>query len=181
MALHRAMESPSWTRRKRLLVIGLPIFAVLLVAGVAIAAILLRAPILGGGTAGKLTLAWEAPANPTVTGPCTASMSSDKKLTVNFSNVVAGDSCSITGLKVDYAITRDVRVNAPKFVTAPGIAMTFSQSSGIQEGQVLTASPTGNMVAVPVALDLTFSEGLVVGQTYTADADAGITATEVAP
>ena len=186
MANHRVLPDtclggeprPRWSRRKRFLVLGLPILTVLLVAGVAIAAILLRAPITGGGTAGQLTLSWGT-APSVMSGPCTTSMSADKKLTINFTNVVAGDSCKITGATVEYTLTRDMVVNPPKYISAPGITLKFASTSVLQEGLVLAGD--GNPGSKRVDLDLTFGPGLVLGQTYTADTDAGITVSEVAP
>lgn len=169
MAQHAA---PRTTSRRRVLVVVGIVLASLLLAGVALAAFLLRAPITGGGTTGKATLAWSGSAS-VQQGPCTVAQE-DGAVRIQFADVFPGDQCVITG-KVTYALSRPARVQAPVFVQAPGVSLTFGSGSHLHTGDVIQGDATPM-----VQLVLTFGPELESGRTLTADTSAGITAVDVA-
>lgn len=166
MAQHAA---PRHSSRRKFLLVAVPVLSVLLLAGVAVAAFLLRAPITGGGTTGQVTLAWSGTA--TANGACTA-VREGEAVRISFDSVLPGDSCKVNGA-VDYTATKPIKVQAPTFITAPGVSVAFTPNSGIQTGDVLTGHRTP-----AVELMITFGPGLVPGQTLAADATAGITAVD---
>lgn len=165
-------------RHRRRVVIGGAVAVVLLVAGVAVAALLARAPITGGGSAGSVSLGWAPNPAPTVakTGSVnvTAGLetpNSGAPLRIDFTNALPGDTFTVTGTVIVNS-SAVLTVNAPKFVNSADVVTTFDTGSELTTGATI---PTGQRSYI-VKIKVTFAATLAPGTSLPAAADAGVTA-----
>jgi len=163
-------------RRHKKLTATLAAGTILTLAGVAIALLLLRAPVAGGGTVVTATgFRFTAVAVTGHTGSvdCSAALASGTA-TVNLANALTGDTCSLRFTVQRTGLDQDMRIQDFRF------------SSTTDEGFLGTMNVDGCRAPVPLApatldvpVKITVPTGAAEGA-FSAQADAGMFAVSVA-
>ena len=170
------MSIKTWSRRKKLTA-GITALSLLLVLGVAIALLLLRAPLHGGGRVVAQPelryLAANVAEDGTLNAQCSASVSADgKSATVNFGDVVTG---SIGRCRVMFTIARAHTNEVMRVQTVKWSTLT-TETLNTPCGDTIAAIPTGT----PVQVDFVVPADAPLGDFTADEANAGITAVDAA-